>query len=270
MDKLKPIWKVIKKYHVWVFSVIVIATGLGALFAAGNGLGTDANKTAKDVEAMDKKVQNLVSLVGNRRPPNETWIKQVEEEGGQVRDIWQQIYDWQEQKLKWPEDVGGIAGADFAASIRKQAGEDRIEKVQEEAFEAYAAQAFDQLLAIVKAQPDYTDETQEVDDGARRPDKKKTAVTYLPLVRSPYVIGWVSQSQRRIRDPLVDWGNEPIYRAPTTARAERTQRDLWIYGSMLSAIAKTNGKATENYMAKVKHILDLRVGADRRILRPYL
>jgi hypothetical protein len=259
MDKLKPILKIIKKYHVWVLCLVVIGTAVGGLFAGSAGLQKDAKTTEGKIKALDSKIDKIART---SKPPNQVWIdakkQETEEERVRIRQMWEKIYDQQQAGLIWPESAGGLA---FANKIEEQAGQSRLHKVQEQQFEKYAAGAFDALLEIVKAQKNIPQVSDEKTDAPGKTKLPKNTIS-LPLVRAGYVVGWSPESQQRISHRLVRWGDERKFFAPTTARAKKTQRDLWIYGSMLDAIAATNTGATANYIAKVKYILDLQIGKD--------
>jgi hypothetical protein len=245
---------------VWVLCVLIIGTAVGGLFAASGGLGTNTKATEQKVTGVNARAAQLEA---KQMPPNKTWVeekdKEIVAERERIRRIWDKIYDAQQKNLQWPEAVGGLA---FATTIEEQASKPRLDKPQEEQFEKYAAEAFGDLLAIVKA-PNLSKPVAVKQDPRAADVPRKTPT--LPPVPADYVVGWAPASQRRIADPLIRWGNEDAisgFGAPTTARAKKTQRDLWIYQSMLKAIAATNGDATANYLAKVKYILELQIGGD--------
>jgi hypothetical protein len=261
MDKLKPIWKVIKKYHVWVLCLVIVGTAVGGLFAASGSLATQADQTKKSVDQLATQSQQLA---GQKSPPNQKWLdekdKEIETERGRNRRIWQKIYEWQQRKLTWPEKLGGL---EFVSQIEVQGAAARLSKEHEDAFEKYASEVFDDLLKVVQAEANYSSRAPVAKDAAKAGEpKKKEKPTTISPVRAPYIVGWLKASQDRIRNPLVNWGDENRFGRPSKTRVLATQRKLWIYNSLLSAIAKTNGKAEANYMAKVKHILDLQVGTD--------
>ena len=265
MDKLKPVWKVIKKYHIWVLCIAVVGTAVFGLFMANGTLAAQADKTKKEVDDLAKKSRDLAI---QPNPPNEKWVaekdKQIEAERARNRRIWESLYEWQQRQFKWPEKLGGLT---FASQLADQGAQTRLIKEHEDAFEKYSSEAFDDLLKIVNAEANYTarapvEEEDEKKSGRRAAAEKKKPVATIAPVRSPYVVGWLASSQSRIHDPLVNWGDENRFGRPTKTRVLDTQRDLWIYESLLKAIAKTNGDAAANYIAKVKYILDLQVGKD--------
>ncbi|MCG8587412.1 MAG: hypothetical protein MI757_22120 [Pirellulales bacterium] len=267
MDKLKPIFKIIQKYHIWVLCVLIIGTAVGALFASSGKLAKSAKATEGKVKGLDAKAQGLVNTP---KPPNQSWLDakdaQTAKEREHIASKWEKIYKNQQEELVWPEAAGGQA---FADKIEQQMGLTRLDKIQEEQFEKYAAGVFDSMLEIVKAEPRYRTAPAAVDDKKKTPPPrggaakvKQPASGGLPPVRAGYVVGWTPASQKRIADPLLRWGNEIDFKAPTARRAKATQRDIWIYETLLKAIAAANADATANYMAKVKYIVDLRIGDD--------
>ncbi len=265
MDKLKPIGKVIKKYHVWVLCLVVVGTAVGGLFAASGSLESQAKKTKVEIDGLKTQSEGLKN---QKTPYNQKWLdakdKEIETERARNRGIWERIYERQQRKLVWPEKLGGL---EFASQIDVQRAEARLIKEHEDAFEKYASEVFDDLLKVVKAEANYSARAPVAEKDARTGEpKNKAKPTTLAPVRPPYVVGWLAASQIRIRDPLINWGDENRFGRPSKTRVLATQRKLWIYNSLLSAISKTNGKAEANYMAKVKHILDLQVGKDVKSL----
>ena len=253
MNKLKPIFAMIKKYHVWVLCLAIIGTAVGGLFAASGGLGKTAKKTESEVKSLLSKANSLAS---KQNPPNQEFLDQIDEEieaeRARMRGIWKKIYERQQDKLPWPKDVGD----DFWEKADEQAGRTRMETKQVEQFQDYASKVFDKLLGIVRAELDVV---QVVEDDAAKGTKKPEKTTRRG-VRSGYLVGWAPESQQLIRDPLVRWNSDRDFGSPSAKRAKDTQKQLWIYETMLNAIAATNQGATANYMAPVKRIRSLQVG----------
>ena len=100
MDKLKPIFVAIKKYHVWVLCVAIVGVAVGGLFAGTGGLQKDAKETEGKVKGINSKVQGL--LLGDP-PKNQAWIdakdKEISEDGERTSKIQSDIYDSQQSEL---------------------------------------------------------------------------------------------------------------------------------------------------------------------------
>ena len=110
MDKLKPIIKIIKKYHIWVLCLVLIGTAVGGLSASTGALDKQAATTKTTVEGLNKKISSRAAA---SNPPNQTFIAQTDQEIARerkrIRRIWEDIYLRQQNALVWPEVLGGAA-----------------------------------------------------------------------------------------------------------------------------------------------------------------
>ncbi len=105
MDQVKVVLAVVKKYHFWILSVLVLIVGAAVWFMASDTLATSFKTNLTKIEGADK---SLASAVGDN-PPNATFKEKVDKlHDGlklEVADVWKGLYEKQVDLFVWPDLV---------------------------------------------------------------------------------------------------------------------------------------------------------------------
>lgn len=254
MDQLKVALAWIKQHHFWLLSLLVVALTLGAWSMGQSRLATE---TAANKGAIEREFN---SVQGIRRQPfhpnprvNSAQAEETRQLAAKVRQEWQRLYEVQvNEVLKWPPQLG----QDFQTQISKLSfGEDIPIHLRNE-YLNYIQGRFPDLPKIVDAAVSEGDGGGrgrrgggfELEAGRGGRDTTDEAV-------EDHMVVW--HDQDRIRQQL-DW-----QRRPSSTDIWVTQEDLWVYETLLRAIAATNEEAKSDRYgnAAVRDILQLEVGA---------
>jgi Zn-dependent M32 family carboxypeptidase len=106
MDKLKSFLPVVKKYHFWVLSGVVVAVALLSWFKATTDM---ADRIKKRKEAISKHYKNMTEITGQPQFPNPTMLEAINKKiavlKADVAAAWQTFYGQQNQYNKLPEEL---------------------------------------------------------------------------------------------------------------------------------------------------------------------
>ncbi|HVX60256.1 MAG TPA: hypothetical protein VHC19_06640, partial [Pirellulales bacterium] len=105
MDQVKVALAVLKKYHFWLLTVVVLGVGIGVWFMATASRATEFKDHLAKIEAADK---SLGSVSGDN-PPNAQFKEKVDtlHEGlkQEVAGVWKELYDRQIELFVWPDQI---------------------------------------------------------------------------------------------------------------------------------------------------------------------
>ena len=257
MDQVRAIMRVIWQQRFWVLSGLGVIIAAVCWMLAARRLDTEfvANKGVIEGKFNDLKAIISKPYAGNPAV-NERELKETIIIRDNVRRVWQTLYDKQsEGVLKWP----AVLGPQFLAEVEGKRFRDPINSVDlRELYRNFAIDRFPALVDIVKAKKMALDATTGSfgdeggpaggvrDDG----DGGPAGVQFDPQTGEP-----IEQEKY-----LVQWLDQPLLRQqldfkqrPSSSQIWVTQEDLWVYETLLHAIANTN---------------EARGGHPARIMRP--
>ncbi|HMO87186.1 MAG TPA: hypothetical protein PKC18_19935, partial [Lacipirellulaceae bacterium] len=267
MDQVRTILRIIWQQRFWVL------TGLGLLIAAicwKMAAGSLDKEFAANKSTIDGKFKAMSDLSGQQVWGNDEVNAREFQETSAIRDkvleMWQTLYRAQRDNvLKWPKGLGEeflqyVEGKRFRTPIS--------DPDMRQIYRQYAKEAFPDLVAIVQAQkiPDGTMSAGGMAgemgggrfDGAFGPPGGMGVQQFdamgNPIEEEKYIVRW--HDQVALRDQL------DFRSLPTSLRVWLTQEDLWVYETLLHAIAKTNNEhgSTRYDNAAISDIYFLEVG----------
>jgi len=250
-EKLETLFRYVKKYHFWVFAVVIMLVGLGAWWTSTQKLSEEFDAFATRVKQAKQK---LTTVHQTQFHPNERYIEGVEEMTAELRRdvayVWHEKYRRQrENVLKWPD----ILSEDFQRSIATKKFGDVISVPFREQYHQYHVRTrFEQLPKIVKARlPEDEEEFVPVEDVVAADTIKNRREK---LENQDYIVIW--DDLKNILRQL-DWAN-----TPSSLKVWVTQEDLWVYEQLLRIIAATNQGATGPHNAAITRIRSLDIGKE--------
>lgn len=267
MDKVREILAWMARHHFWLLSGLVVVVGLGVWFVAKGHLAEEYNTNKTKITTTFSNQRNISSKAFL---PNDSVNARQKEEitklAAEVREAWQQLYDRQrEEALIWPAQIG----QSFRDAMSKRQFGDYIEPNQRQTYTSYITARFNDLPKMINA-----NELVEGGPGGRgfgsrtgRPQRPASGggpsrnaremlgEDGLPIEET-YTVYWSDEDQERIRSDM-DW--------PAIAshwKIWTTQEDLWVYETLLKAIAATNkDKGGERYSnAAINQLDTIQVG----------
>ncbi len=271
MDQVKAFLGWLKAQHFWVLTVLTIFVGLGVWYTGSGQLAQETTENKRKIGAEFSQASQI-----KQKPfhPNDEVNKVQAEENRQlaakVRAAWRKLYDRQvTEVLTWPPQLSET----FRKTVSRQQFGDDILKPFRNNYLNYIKRRFPDLLEIVEAREIPDDgSTRGARGGGRggfgggfggegfggggfggggfgggvRSDDE--------LVEEDYLIEW--HDQLEVRQQLA-WEE-----TPSSIAIWVTQEDLWVYETLLKAIAATNKAAgADRYSnAAIRDIIALQVG----------
>ncbi|HEV7223455.1 MAG TPA: hypothetical protein VGN42_12185, partial [Pirellulales bacterium] len=252
MDQAKVALAVIKKYHFWILSAVVLLTGSAVWFMA-------SDKLAKAFEADKSKIETATKALdpyNAENPPNALFKEKVDKlhEGVKldVVEVWKELYEQQVRLFVWPD----LIAADIA---KLQPGEPIPQRLRDFYNNNIVRDEWKRVLA-------------EVD--LRRPvggEPELGAAAQGGMAEMGMGAGMGNQFGADAQDleGLVVWDRaarqaiiDRYYsdKAPSDLKVRLTQEDLWVFEQSLVAVVQlVNKGARDPAAATIKKIeaLDL-------------
>jgi len=258
MDQLRTALGWLKRNHFWVLSALIPLIALGCWWSASGKLSAMYDTNEKLIKA---EFTNLKTEHDKPFHPNEVINQrqgtEVNKQSESVLKLWQQLYDKQrESVLKWPPQLS----KEFRDEVEKKQFGDNITTFNRNVYQNYIEQHFPELPKIVGAREMLPTEAGGM--GIEGPGRRFSSEA-MPRV------GPDGQPIMEDDDQICEWLDQDIVRKdldfpqrPRALRIWKTQEDLWVYHTLLDAIAKTNQEkgATRKSNAAVKTIISLEVG----------
>jgi hypothetical protein len=263
MDQVKVALAWLKQHHFWVLSVLVVAVTVGVWYTASSSV---ASQTKTNISKIDSEFSAVTGLISKPFKPNdEINEKQGEQTRILANDVlteWSGLYKEQKDNvLIWPAELG----KQFIDAVKDAKFGDRISPRNREIYVNYIKETFPSLVAIVDAELLAEDATgggggggrgfggggRGEFDGGRGGEFAGAAIDGQPI--SNHLVQWLDQGELRARlSP----------EAVTDIQAWTLQEDLWVYKSLLQAIANTNkmSGATRRDRAAIPTIIEMKVG----------
>jgi hypothetical protein len=273
MDKLKAAWLVIKKQHFWVIAGMVLLVSLGSWATATSSL-TGRFNTRKG--ALDGKFKSVRSIPQQSNHPNEQTIEQIhklhEQLGDNVFGAWNHLYEQQRDLNRLPKiEQTPELQEKFEAEFKTHWGPlERLEKLDPEKemsakyrddYLYHIHEHFPKLFKLIDCRQD-VEATQGKADGKSGGGPADSAAK--ESARKTGIVDW--PDVKKTTDRFQKWQT-----TPTTLELMTAQEDLWVYEALLRVIRNTNNtsgdpkqyvKPPNHKMAKIKKILDMKIGAE--------
>ncbi len=259
MDQVRMVFRVLWQQRFWVLSVVgILIAAVCWMMATGH---IQAEFVANQA-TINTKFGDMDSIVRTEIYGNDRVNAKNEEQAGlikaEVLKLWKQLYDSQrESVLKWP----AVLGDEFLETVKNMKFRDDIKNQDmRRLYWNYIKNRFNDLVDIVQAKKlregeassGFSDMSSFETPGVDR-RMQMSGMPGMPP-EEEYIVQWVDQGDLRMR---LDYP-----RLPSSLQIWVTQEDLWVYETLLHAIANTNKakKATRVDNAAIRGIIALEVG----------
>ncbi|QDU91196.1 hypothetical protein Pla175_46160 [Pirellulimonas nuda] len=271
MDQLKAAFAWLKKHHFWVLGAVAPLIAIACWWMGASELDKQfvANKGKIDGEFQSHQALSSKSFLPND-PVNNRQTQENDALAKRIEKLWTRLYDRQrEVVLRWPAELGD----DFVDEVQDLQFGDWIRDGLRQTYLNYIVNYFPNLRTIVGAQELADEDTLGGFGGGGGEYGGRggggeyggggfgggsggdyAAVDTEQLVDQDFIVYWVDQAA--VKSTLV-WD-----RQPSPLRVWVTQENLWVYETLLRAIAATNvaSGADRNSNAAVQQILEMQVG----------
>ena len=262
MEQVRIILGWLKVHHFWVLLVLVLGLTIGFWYMGSTAVAKSFADGKRKIESEFSSQRNLQSK--DFKPNDSINEKQNQETRLQTEEtlkIWEKLYERQTSgALKWPEELGNA----FLSKIAKLEFGDKISTRERDRYQNYIEGVFDDLIEIVDAQV--------LAEGSRGSGGGLTGSGFTGGISAP-PIGEAGAMGSNEVEPThkVDWLDQDTVRQklyfgsrPKSVEIWVTQEDLWVYETMLRAIAQTNeaSGARRHSRMPIQTIFEFQVGQD--------
>lgn len=257
MDQIRAILGWLKEHHFWVLALLVLGLSIGGWFTATGSLTQQFSSGKSKIESEFSTQSKLAGKPFKPNPEiNRAQAKQNELLATSVKKIWDDLYNVQKAKvLQWPEQLGDA----FLRRIERKNFGDTIVRDDRDRYLNYIKRRFPQLLEIIDAEP-----LEEgggfggrgaIGRGRGGGNEFGPGPGGLEDEGPQHMVSWLDQDVLRSKMEFAS--------TPSSLQIWVTQEDLWVYETLLTAIAQTNeaSGATRRSNAAVRVIEELQVGA---------
>lgn len=262
MEQVRIILGWLKVHHFWVLLVLVLGLTIGFWYMGSTAVAKSFADGKRKIESEFSNQRNLQNK--DFKPNDSINEKQNEETRLQTEEtlkIWAKLYERQSSgALKWPEELGNA----FLSRISKLEFGDKIPTRERDRYQNYIEGVFDDLIEIIDAQV--------LAEGTRSGAGGLTGGFPGGIATSPVGIGDASLGNDVVEPThKVDWLDQETVRQklyfgsrPKSVEIWVTQEDLWVYETMLRAIAQTNeaSGARRHSRMPIQTIFEFQVGQD--------
>ncbi|MEN1681014.1 MAG: hypothetical protein AAGJ46_15610 [Planctomycetota bacterium] len=274
MDQVRVALTWLKEQHFWVLTVLTLIVALACWYLAAGALQEQftKNKSAIDSEFSAQRSRQNEPFHANDAV-NERTGEEIKLLAEKVERVWTKLYDRQrEEALQWPTQLD--AGVDpkgsnsFLRHVSDKSFGDFIANEFRDRYLNYIQKRYPDLPKIIKAlevddengrQPNFDMEGEGGFGGGRRPGARGGGFggdgDEEFVEEKEFLVVW--RDQLAVKQQLV------MAQRPSAIRIWVTQEDLWVYETLLKAIAATNTAAgADRYRnAAVREIYQMSVGA---------
>jgi len=264
MDQVRAILRVLWQQRFWVLSVVGVLVVAVCWMMATNHIQAEftTNKNTITGKFNDMRTISSAQYRGNEsvNAKNEQETEKIRK---QVLALWKQLYDKQrETVLKWPK----VLGEEFLSTVENLKFQDDIKSpTMRGLYWNYIKNRFNDLVDIVQAKKmkegemtagftggDMSAAFETQDIGPRTMPGMEGQIGMPP--EEDFLVQWIDQGNLRAK---LDFP-----RLPSSLQIWVTQEDLWVYETLLHAIANTNTEknATRIDNAAIRGIIQLDVG----------
>lgn len=259
MDQVKVALAVLKKYHFWLLTVVVLGVGIAVWFMATNSRAALFKENLAKIESADN---SLGSAMGEN-PPNAQFKEKVDKlhEGlkQEVAGVWKELYDKQVELFVWPDLVANTIaklGPDeqIPDRIRAYYNDNVVRDEWKRVFDLA------NIRRIKGEEEDLSGGGGDMmgggpgmmagpvmiggPDGGRGPEVEMEGIVYWDKSRRAEIIGRYYSEKA----------------PPTDLKVRMTQEDLWIFEfALVDVVEQVNANARDSLGATIKQIqvLDL-------------
>jgi hypothetical protein len=261
MDKVRAFMKVAWAQRFWILSVVGVLAAVVCWMMASGELQRQFTANQTQIKS---KFGEMTAITGKQFHGNEgvnakekTEAKKIAES---VKELWQNLFDAQrEEVLKWPD----VLGNDFVDYVKNAKFDSNIKPLFRDRYQNYIKNRFEGLVKIVDAKKMPVDGTgfggatgrEGAFPGREAPGAEPMLDAMGMPIEENYLVQWADQAV--LRQQLEFTG------VPTSRQIWVTQEDLWVYETLLRAIANTNKErgATRPDNTAISAIQSLQVGA---------
>lgn len=271
MEQVRMVLAWMGKHHFWLLSGVAVLLAFVVWYLAASDLAERKKANLQTIkQAFDKQQQ----LAAKQPKPSDEVLNQQSDQikaiAAETERIWQELYDRQRQDvLKWPQQLP----KGFLNEIESKQFGDDISITRRDQYGDYIRGRFADLPKLINANEVDEDATGGGfggrgggraggefggygafgDNAAGGMEDEQGN-----LIEPDYTVYWSDEDQLRIKSDL-DWPTRQSH-----WRIWVTQEDLWVYETMLRAIAATNEAkgATRQSNAAITVINYLQVGRD--------
>ncbi len=261
MEQIRLLFGWLKVHHFWVLLVLVLGLTSGFWYLGSSSVAKNFANGKSKIEQEFNSQRNLVSR--EFKPNDSINDKQNEETRAQTEEtlkIWSQLYERQTSgALKWPEELGNA----FLAKIAKLEFGDKIPTRERDRYQNYIEGVFKGLVEIIDAEV--------LGEGGSGGGRGGAFGAMPGMFESGMEGGDMGGRARGEEEPThkVDWLDQDTVRQklyfsrrPRSVQIWVTQEDLWVYETMLRAIAQTNegSGARRHSRMPIQTIFEFQVG----------
>ena len=250
MDKIRPILEFLKKEYFWVLTGLLAIVGLVGVTMASGKIGDDFQKFQTEI---NRRHSSLQSITGTHPHPNEKVIQgqllEARKRSNDVAKQWNKLYNAQREGegkvLVWPEELGDrflkrITSLDF--------GQDILPRSLRETYHGYVKRRFAELHKIVRSQ-----QPQEQEAGGRTTQfRAPVEGAGGDMGEEDFIVFWADQADLQQN---LTWPS-----TPNSMQVWVAQENLWIYETLLRAVAAINKNVERRDQARISEIVKLEVG----------
>lgn len=259
MDQVRNIARIIWQQRFWVLSVlgVIVAVICWKMGASAIDAQTATNKSAIETEFGAMQKIATTQYMGNDAV-NEVEFQETSKIRDKVVELWEKMYASQrDQVLKWPPALG----EEFLTYVENKKFRDPItDPDMLQIYREYAKERFPKLVEIVDAQKMAAGAVGGFGDGRMAMGGRDGAFgggaidPNDPNAQEKYLVRWFDQGTLRQQLEFTS--------LPTSLKVWVTQEDLWVYETLLHAIAEVNEErgATRPDNTAIADIMALEVG----------
>lgn len=275
MDKAKEIWGFVKRQHFWILSPILFIIGLVGWFMA-------TGKLAKSFDENKGKVDSYISTMSGVRGisphPNQEYLdnmaKLIEQRRENVRKAWEKKWENQKQRLVWPEALNKelrdvVDGMRPIESVGKEK-DNALRPIERGWYVDFVKQELPRLAKTIgsnwepAAVAGASFSASGFGGGGTRSSEPRGGEprggqSYGEEVDESQVVAWNPVNQGEFAARLIaPYDVNP----PRVREILYTQEELWVLGSIIDVIKKTNGDVMARSQAAIKEIRHIKIGGD--------
>lgn len=268
MDKVKHYLAIAGKHHFWILCAIVALLTLGSWYTSTADLRAEFQaKKSKITEAETK----AAGVRNEPNHPNEEYSlemnRMISAYKANLRELWKAQYEAQGKNLQWPVEKPGFPGLteEFVEQVKD------LRPIETAVPYDPTSKGPDVLKGNFKDQyRNFVKSTElprlaEIIDAKWYPAEMGNAGGFNRAIGGEEVqegtVEWHAENQEYLQNTRFDWSKEQGG-LPTTLQILYAQEDLWVLGTLINIIAKTNQGADARHNAVVKEIKYLKLGSD--------
>ena len=227
----------------WLFLAAICGGAIYGSAKASQALERKYDANAKKIAAAEKSVAKAAKADKGSLRPNAALVKDVdtrrEARNKQLLQLWQSLYDRQAALAVWPKEAGIVLNTPPDAGKKKGKKADIPEQTCKFYNDDVVRAEFERIFSKLDV---------------RRPKAgQRASLENLPFKDQPAdfdgLVAWDPQRREAIvaRHYLAEG-------TPSSARVKLVQEDLWIFESLVDALASLNRNAKDALTAPVKQI----------------